>query len=224
MKRSFLSRWRASFFTGLAVVLPAVMSVGIVFFLFGTVANFTDKLLFFLPKALTHAGDGNGPVHWYWSVAAIGVAVLLVTVAGAVTRVYIGRRIISWADSLFLSIPLLNKIYSAIKQVNEAVTTNQRSSFREVVLVEFPRDGMYSVGFITGDQHAEVQEKTREKVVSVFVPTTPNPTTGFLIMVPEQKLTRLSMSVPDGIKFIISIGTVQPEWKPTPAPVAPPVA
>jgi uncharacterized membrane protein len=224
MKRSFLSHWRASFFTGLAVVLPAVMSIGILVFLFGTVANFTDKLLFFLPTQMTHADRGMGPVYWYWSLAAIAVTIGLVTVVGGVTRVYIGRRIIGWADSLFLRIPLLNKIYSAIKQVNEAVTTNQRSSFREVVLVQFPRDGMYSVGFITGDQHAEVQEKTREKVVSVFVPTTPNPTTGFLILVPEEKLTRLSMSVSDGIKFIISIGTVQPEWKPSNPPVAASVA
>jgi uncharacterized membrane protein len=213
MKKGFLAAWRASFFTGLAVVLPVVISLGIVFWLFGTVANFTDRLLFFLPRTLTHAGpDGNGPVLWYWSVIALVLAVVLVTLVGKLTRIYIGRKLIAFADQVLLSVPLLNKIYGAIKQVNEAFATNNKSAFKQVVLVEFPRDGVFSVGFLTGDQHHEVQARTGADVVAVFVPTTPNPTTGFLILVPRAKVVNLDMSVADGIKYIISLGSVAPPY------------
>ena len=110
-----------------------------------------------------------------------------------------------------MQVPLLNKFYGAIKQVNEAFAGN-KNSFKTVVLVEFPREGMYSVGFLTSEQHAEVQQKTQEKVVCVFIPTTPNPTSGFLVLVPEDKVTRLDMSVADGIKYIVSLGSIAPEY------------
>lgn len=207
-----LGSWRASFFTGLAVVLPAVISIGLVVWLFGTLTNFTDGLLFFLPTTLTHGGDGSGPVKWYWSTLALVVAVALVTLVGKLTRLYVGRKLIAFADQLLLRVPLLNKIYGTLKQVNEAFGSDKKSSFKQVVLLEFPRDGVYSVGFITGEQNQEVQAKTKERVAAVFVPTTPNPTTGFLVLVPEEKLTKLDMSVADGIKYIVSLGAVAPEF------------
>jgi uncharacterized membrane protein len=108
-------------------------------------------------------------------------------------------------------VPLLNKIYSTVKQVKEAFA-GQKSSFQQAVLVEFPRDGVYSLGFITSDQQAEIQARTPERVWSVFIPTTPNPTSGFLVFVPEEDLIRLEMSVPDAIKCIISLGAVSPEY------------
>ncbi len=221
MKNPFWSQWQANFFTGLAVVMPAVASVAIILFLFGTIANLTDMLLFFLPKEMTHADGGRGEMLWYWSLIALVMAFLLVTVIGRMARVYLGRQIIKRADQLFMNVPLLNKVYGALKQVNEALTSNRSSSFQQVVLVEFPREGMYSMGFITGEQVEEVQQKTAEDVASVFVPTTPNPTTGFLLLVPKNKITRLDMSVADGIKFIISIGSVAPRHPlPTPPPPA----
>jgi len=106
----------------------------------------------------------------------------------------------------------LNKIYGTFKQVNEAFTSSNKSSFKQVVLVQFPQPGQYSVGFLTGADHPEVQEKTGENLVSVFVPTTPNPTSGFLLMVPASEIVKLDMSVADGIKFIISLGAVAPEY------------
>lgn len=212
MQRKLFARWRANFFTGLAIIMPVVVSIGIVMWLFGTVANFTDKLLFFLPRSMTHADDGRGPVLWYWSVAAFALAIALVSLLGKFARYYIGKRLIEMAEQIMLRVPLLNKIYGALKQVNEAFTTNKKSSFKQVVLVEFPRDGIYSVGFLTGEQHDEVQAKTREEVLAVFVPTTPNPTTGYLILVPRHKVTHLDMSVADGIKFVISLGAVSPGY------------
>lgn len=213
----FLSSWRASFFTGLAVVLPAVISIGLVIWFFGTLTAFTDGLLFFLPTTLTHGGDGSGPVLWYWSAIALVVAIGIVSVIGKLTRIYIGRKLIAFADQVLLRVPLLNKIYSTLKQVNEAFGADKKSSFKQVVLVEFPREGIYSVGFITGEQTQEVQAKTKEEVVAVFVPTTPNPTTGFLILLPEHKLTKLDMSVADGIKYIVSLGSVAPTFAGVPA-------
>ena len=121
---------------------------------------------------------------------------------------------IEWLDTAMLRVPLLNKIYGTIKQVNEAFSSGKKTAFKTVVLVEFPRPGMYSIGFITSEQHEEVQTKTKEKVVCVFVPTTPNPTSGFLVLVPEDKVTKLDMSVADGIKYIISLGSVAPEYAP----------
>jgi uncharacterized membrane protein len=128
-------------------------------------------------------------------------------------RYYIGRRMIEWLDLAMMNMPLLNKFYAAIKQVNEAFSGN-KNSFKTVVLVEFPREGMFSVGFLTSDQRDEVQQKTMENVVSVFIPTTPNPTSGFLVLVPADKVTKLDMTVADGFKYIVSLGAIVPETLP----------
>ncbi len=212
VKQKFFVHWRACFVTGLAVVLPAVITLAVVKWLFGTIAAFTDTLLFFMPRAITHTDDGRGPMIWYWRVMAFVVAFLLVCLAGLLTRYYMGKRIITWFDNTMLRVPLLNKIYGTVKQVNEALTSGKKTAFKTVVLVEFPRPGLYAVGFVTSEQHEEVQAKTKEKVVCVFVPTTPNPTTGFLVLVPEDKVTKLDMSVAEGIKYIISLGSVSPDY------------
>ena len=123
-------------------------------------------------------------------------------------RYYIGKRLIAWADNLMLRVPVLNKIYGTIKQVDEAFTSGKKNSFKTVVLVEYPREGIYSVGFITSEQEDEVQKKTNGKIVCVFIPTTPIPTGGFLIIVPEEKVIKLDMSVADGFKYIISLGAI----------------
>lgn len=196
------------------MVLPAVISFAVVKWLFGTMTSITDLLLCFVPKDITHEDGGKGPMFWYWSLAAFAVAVLLVSLAGLLARYYIGKRMIAWLDGAMLRVPLLNKIYGAIKQVNEAFTSGNKTAFKTVVLVEFPREGMKSIGFLTSEQHEEVQKKSKEKVVCVFVPTTPNPTSGFLLLVPEDKVTKLDMSVADGIKYIISLGSISPEYAP----------
>jgi uncharacterized membrane protein len=216
MSNRSIVRWRINFFAGLAVVLPVVISLAIVVWLFGTVSGITDTLLwlFFLPREWTHQDLGRGPVHWYWSLVALLVAVLIISIIGRFARHYIGKKLIQLVDLIMLRVPLLNKIYGTIKQVNEAFSSNKRSSFKQVVLVEFPRPGQYSVGFVTGEQNQEVQAKTKEHVISVFIPTTPNPTTGFLILLPEKNVTLLEMSVAEGIKFIISLGSVAPEYAP----------
>lgn len=217
MQKKILTRWRASFLTGLAVLLPAVITLAVVKWLFGTIASITDLLLFFLPKTLTHAERGAGPMYWYWSLAAFVLAALLVSLVGWMARYYIGKQMIAWLDTAMLRVPLLNKIYGTIKQVNEAFGSNKKTAFKTVVLVEFPRSGVHSIGFITSEQHDEVQQKTREDVVCVFVPTTPNPTSGFLMLVPRAQVTKLEMSVADAIKYIVSLGSVSPGYVPPPS-------
>src|SRR5450755_443785 len=171
-----------------------------------------------MPRHTTHEANGTGPMYWYWSLIALLFGVFLISIVGLLARYYIGKRLIEWLDGLMMQVPLLNKFYGAIKQVNEAFAGN-KNSFKTVVLVEFPREGMYSVGFLTSEQRTEVQQKTKEKVVAVFIPTTPNPTSGFLVLVPEDQVTKLDMSVPEAIKFIVSLGAISPEPAPVPAPV-----
>lgn len=222
MNKDLFARWRSNFLTGLAIVLPAVVSVGVIFWLFFTVSSITDTLLIFIPKKYTHAGSINGPgtgaMYWYWSLVALILALVLTTVVGLLTRNYLGKKMIEWVDTSILRVPLLNKIYGATKQVNEAFTSGNKTSFKTVVMIEFPRSGMFSVGFLTSEVHEELLQKCKEKVVCVFIPTTPNPTSGFLVLVPEQQVTRLDMSVADGIKFIVSLGSISPEHNVSPVP------
>jgi uncharacterized membrane protein len=218
VKKSPFARWQANFWAGLVIVLPAVISLAVLRWLFFTFSNITDTLLIFLPARLTHKNLGEGPMYWYWSVVALLLGVFLIGVVGMLARYYFGRKIIEWVDSALMRIPLLNKIYGTTKQVNEAFSTTNKSAFRTVVLVEFPHAGTYSIGFITSEQQQEVQVKTGQKVVCVFVPATPNPTSGFLLMVPEEKVTKLDMSVADGIKYVISLGAILPGYIPAPNP------
>ncbi len=217
MRKTFFARWRRSFLTGLAVSLPALLTLAAVKWIFGTISSFTDTLLFFLPyfldKKLIYTNGVDGAMFWYWSLLALVLAAALITTVGVTAQYYIGKRMLEWLDTAMMNVPVVNKFYGAIKQVNEAFSGN-KDSFKTVVLVEFPREGMYSIGFITNEQRGEVQQKTKENVVAVFIPTTPNPTSGFLVLVPEAKVTKLDMSVADGVKYIVSLGSIAPELLP----------
>jgi uncharacterized membrane protein len=205
----FLKLWRASFFAGLAIVMPVVISVAVVVWLFQNVSGLTDKLLFFLPESWIRPKlpDGTlGNIPWYWSCLSVLWAVFLVCLVGRYAGMYLGRKTIEWIDTAIMRVPLLNKIYGTIKQVNASFTSN-KSSFKQVVLVTFPHGRSRAVGFVTGEQKG----LGGEKLISVFIPTTPNPTSGFLVLVPESEIIKLEMSVADGIKFIISLGAISPD-------------
>ncbi|HEY3862183.1 MAG TPA: DUF502 domain-containing protein [Verrucomicrobiae bacterium] len=204
----YLKRWRANFFAGLAIVMPAVISVAVVVWIFQNVSNVTDKLLFFVPDKWIRPilPDGRlGDIPWYWSWFALLWTVFVVCLIGRYGRNYLGRKAFEWLDTAIMGVPLMNKIYSTVKQVNESFSSN-KSSFKQVVLVTFPHGRSRAVGFVTGEQ----QGLGGEKLISVFVPTTPNPTSGFLMMVPESEIIKLDMSVADGIKFTISLGAISP--------------
>ena len=211
----YLIRWRRNFFAGLAILLPGVVSAWVIIWLFFTVSSITDTLLIFIPKSYTHedsgAGPGSGPLHWYWSLVALCVAIVLISVVGLLTRNYLGQKFLDWIDASLLRVPLFNKIYGTTKQVNDAFASGKKTSFKTVVMVEYPRVGMYSVGFLTSEVRKDIESKMRQKVVCVFIPTTPNPTSGFLVLVPEGEVIKLDMSVTDGFKFIVSLGSINPE-------------
>jgi uncharacterized membrane protein len=224
VKQTFWGRWRTNFVTGLVLILPAVVTLALLKWLFGTTTRLTNMLLFPVPKEWKYINGVNGEIHWFWGLATLAIAAFLVALVGLLGRYYVGKKIIAAFDSLMLRVPLLNKIYGTMKQVNEAFSSDRGSSFQTVVLLEFPRKGLYSLGFITSEQNEEVQARTREKVVSVFVPTTPNPTSGFLVMASEKDLTKLEMPVADGIRFIISLGSVAPKYNPGPLQLSPEAA
>jgi uncharacterized membrane protein len=220
VNKGFLSKWRANFFAGLAIVLPGVISISVIFWLFFTASKITDTLLFAIPQEITHESLGGvagaGPMHWYWSLVALALAVVMTSVVGLLARNLLGKKLIEWVDNTLLRVPFLNKIYGATKQVNEAFSSGNKTSFKTVVMIEFPRTGMYSVGFLTSEVHEEILSHLPGKVVCVFIPTTPNPTSGFMVLVPEEQVTKLDMTVADGIKFIISLGSISPEYAANP--------
>jgi uncharacterized membrane protein len=194
---------RKSFFAGLVVVVPVAASVGILFWLFNTVTNWL------LPRALR---DGEQPL--LYRTLALLLFVVLVTLVGWVTRLMIGRRAVALTESIIARVPLLNRIYAFVKDVSNTMFAGKKSAFQRVVLVEFPRPGSYAIGFVTSEAGGEAQALTRETVVNVFVPTTPNPTSGFLILVPRRQLIEMQMSVADGMKLVVSGGSVVPPYTP----------
>jgi uncharacterized membrane protein len=190
---------------GLLVWMP----LGITFLVIRAIVGFLDKTLLLLPEA--YQPDNLLGFH----VPGLGVvlAVVLVLATGMIVANLLGRRLVNAWESLLSRIPLVRTLYAGIKQIMEAVLATDAKSFRRVLLVEYPRKGVWSLAFMTTDQLGEVQQKTEQDVISVFLPTTPNPTSGFVLMVPEHEVVYLDMSVEQGLKMIISMGTVVPDWQ-----------
>jgi len=128
-----------------------------------------------------------------------------------VTAGYLGRVVVRLSDAILARMPVVRSIYGATKQIFETVLAHKSTAFRQVCLVEYPRRGIWSLGFVTGTAVGEIQERTSDQVVNVFLPTTPNPTSGFLLLVPTRDLILLKMSVEDGIKMVISGGIITPQ-------------
>jgi len=184
------------------------MPLGITFLVVRAIVSFLDKTLLLLPEA--YQPDMILGVH----IPGLGVvlAVVLVLATGMVVANFLGKRIVAAWEALLARIPLVRSLYAGIKQIMEAVLATDAKSFSKVLLLEYPRKGVWSFAFMTSDDLGEVQEKTDEKVISVFIPTTPNPTSGFVLMVPANDVIELEMSVEDGLKMIISMGVVVPPW------------
>jgi uncharacterized membrane protein len=144
----------------------------------------------------------------------IVLSTCIVLVTGVVAANFFGRGLVAAWESLLARIPLVSKIYTGVKQILETVFSSQGDSFRKVLLVEYPRPGMWTLAFQSGKYAGEAQVKTGEDVVNVFIPTTPNPTSGFFLMVPRRDIVELDMSVDDGLKMIVSAGVVVPKWAP----------
>lgn len=156
-----------------------------------------------------------------YRVAALLIFVCLTIFVGWMMRLMLGKRMVTMTENMFSRVPLLNKTYSFMKEISHTLLAGRKTMFQKVVLLEFPRPGLYAIGFITSETGGEAQIKTTATLVNVFVPTTPNPTSGFLILVPREQLIHLEMNVADGMKMIISGGTVVPPYTPKPALTSP---
>jgi len=145
-------------------------------------------------------------------IAAFVLTALLVVLIGMTTKVIIVRNFFHFFEKIFIKVPMVNKIYIALKQLSKALLSDQLKIFKNVVLVEYPRRGIYSIGFAGNEISAEISKKMSEKkLCNVFVPTTPNPTSGVFLLVPEEDLTFLKMSSEEALKLIVSFGKVLPE-------------
>lgn len=187
---------------GLLVWMP----LGITFLVVRAIVGLLDRTLLLLPEM--YRPDNLLGMH----IPGLGVllAILLVLATGIIVANFLGKRMVVAWENLLARIPLVRSLYAGVKQIMEAVLATDAQSFRKVLLLEYPRKGIWSVAFMTSDSLGEVQEKTSQDVISVFVPTTPNPTSGFVIMVPRSEVIELSMSVEDGLKMIISLGVIVP--------------
>jgi len=196
-------RLRTYFLAGLLVVAP----VGITFWLCWIVLKFIDtRVTPLIPAAY------NPNTYVPFDIPGLGLVIFLVvlTIIGALTRLLLGRWIVHGGEHLLSRMPVVRSVYAATKQIVEAVLAHQSDAFRQVVLFEYPRRGSWAIGFVTGKTVGEVQNVTQDEVINVFLPTTPNPTSGYLLFLPRRDLVVLSMSVEDGIKMIISGGIVTP--------------
>jgi uncharacterized membrane protein len=175
--------------------------------LFGVFNWITD---FLLPPSLREQEH-----TFLYRVAALSVSVGLVTVVGWVTRLVIGRRLVTFFEAVIARVPLLNKIYAFMKEVSQTLLAGQKTMFDRVVLVEYPRPGAYTIAFATADAHGEAQVRTSSDLVSIILPTPPNPTTGYLALFPREQVVPLEMSVSDAMKMSFSGGAVVPPYPPT---------
>lgn len=184
---------------GLLVWLPLAATVGII----KLVIDLLDRLILLLP--VNYQPDTYIP--GLGLLLAIGVLML----TGMLAANLLGRQLVSLWEAILSRIPIVRNIYNAVKQIASTVLTSQGKSFRKVVLAEYPRKGIWSIGFLTNEEVAFDCKDMQANMVAVFLPTTPNPTSGFILMFSKEELIELDMSVEEGFKFIISIGVVVPE-------------
>lgn len=189
---------------GLLIWLPLGVTVMVIKLL----VDMMDQTLLVLPAAY------HPDVVLGFHVPGLGVllSVTVVLLTGVVVANFFGRRLVALWEKALARIPLVRPIYSAVKQLTETVFTSGGQSFRKVLLIEYPRKGVWTLAFQTGTAVGEAQIKTGEEVINIYVPTTPNPTSGFFLMVLRSEVVELDMSVDDGLKMIISMGAVVPKW------------
>jgi len=197
---------KSYFITGLLVLTPLVLTIFIIWKLFLAI----DGLLRGVIKNMLL--DRFGVPNTIYGLGFISV-ILLILLTGMIARNYFGRKVIKLGEDVMTRIPLINRIYLAIQQIGNAFFSEKREVFKRAVLIEYPRKGIYSIGFFTQDTRGEVQERLDRDVVSVFLPTTPNPTSGFLLFVPKADVTELDMTIEEALKLVISGGAIVPSSK-----------
>ncbi len=198
-------RLRNYFLAGVVVTAP----IGVTLYVTWAFVSFVDRSV---KPLIPEAYNPENYVHF--SFPGLGLIIMLValTLLGALAANFFGKTLLEYGERLVARMPIMRGVYNATKQILETVTTPSGASFRQAALIEYPRKGMWTICFITGDAMGEVQARTQEAVISVYVPTTPNPTSGFLLFVPRSDILNLDMSVEEAVKMVISMGLVVPKW------------
>ncbi|MDH4226519.1 MAG: DUF502 domain-containing protein [Deltaproteobacteria bacterium] len=211
MKKKTRKLIRDYFVTGLLIVIPFYLAVYVLSLIVGAM----DSLLNYLPEA------SRPETYLGFKIPGLGVifTVVLIFGVGLVAKNFLGNKLVGLSEWIIERMPIMNSIYKGSKQFLETFFSKESTGFQKVVLVEYPRKGMYGMGFVTGKAKGEVQYKTKEDTVNVFIPTTPNPTSGFYFAVPEREIIELDMSVEDAFKLVISGGMVVPPYDPLHPPV-----
>ncbi|MDZ7385775.1 MAG: DUF502 domain-containing protein [candidate division KSB1 bacterium] len=197
---------RTNAITGLVVIVPLVLSLFVLYRLFVAIDGlFKGVVGVFLAQRIGLTFHGR-PIPGLGLVALV----LLIFLTGLVARNIVGRRLIAAGEEFLGRVPLLNWVYKTFQQILQAFVSDKREVFSKVVLVEYPRKGLYSLGFITQDTKGPIQDRLESDVYSVFLPTTPNPTSGLLLFVPKEEAKEVDMSVEEALKLVVSGGTIVP--------------
>ena len=194
-KNSIFNRLRNYFIAGIVAIIP----IGITIYLTMFIIDVSSKLI---PNEI----NPNNYLPFSIPGLEIFLSIIIITFIGGLSVSFVGKKILQFINDLFKKIPFLRTIYSAINQMTESFTNKDKGK-KSVVLVEYPRKGSWAVGFATKDNEGEISKKTNSELVNVFVPTTPNPTSGFLLMFPKKEIIYLDMTFEEASKFIVSAGT-----------------
>ncbi|MDX2185438.1 MAG: DUF502 domain-containing protein [Opitutaceae bacterium] len=195
---------RNAFISGLLLLAPLAVTWWVFAWLFEKVGGgFRDHFFFFVPTSLRE-------YQWVWNILATLIVFILITILGLVSRYVLGQYFGGIAQRFILHIPGVNSVYTTVKQIVDTFGSQSRNSFSQVVLVEFPRKGAWTLGFLTSKTQGEAQAKAGRELWAVFVPTTPNPTGGYMLLLPPEEVIPLEMSVGEGMKMVISGGAVVP--------------
>lgn len=199
-----ISHLRTTLLAGLLILAPISLTAYILYKLFQLFDGLLrETIIRFVADHILHT-----PLNIYFPGIGILALLALLLLTGSIAKNFVGRRIITLGDWFMRRIPLANRLYTAIREIAEAVFSEKREIFKNAVLFEYPRPGLWSIGFFTQDTQGPIQEALEDDVVSVFLPTTPNPTSGFLLYVPKSSIRDLDISVEDAMKVIISAGAL----------------
>ena len=199
MKVSIASKLRNYFITGVLVLIPIGVTVYLTLFFIKIFAKI-------LPQEI----NPNNYLPYSIPGLEIIISIIVITVIGWLSLSFLGKKLVKLVNDIFKRIPFLRTVYSAIGQMTQSFAQSRKSKKKSVVLVEYPRKGSWAVGFATQENTGEIASKTNKNLINVFVPTTPNPTSGFLLMFPKDEIIYLDMSFEDASKFIVSAGTSNP--------------
>ena len=197
--KSMLAAFRNNFIAGVVVLIP----IGITVYLSIFIIKISSKIL---PKEI----NPNNYLPYQIMGIEILIAIFLITLIGWISLSFVGKKFLSWVDEVFKKIPILRTIYSAVGQMTSTLTQSKDNK-KSVVLVQYPKEGTWAVGFVTQENKGEISEKTQKELVNVFLPTTPNPTSGFLLMYEKKDVIFLDITFEQASKFIVSAGTSNPE-------------